>query len=76
MFLVRGTPPAASNIVSGKVTDRSYRGAEVIVTVATEIGDILVRLAATALVAAPALGEVVSIGWREETGCLLPDSDG
>jgi putative spermidine/putrescine transport system ATP-binding protein len=76
VFLVQGAPPAASNVVSGKVTDRSYRGAEIIVTVTTGVGDILVRLAAATLSTAPAVGEAVAVGWREDAGWLLPDRDG
>ena len=76
VYLVQGTPPTASNVVPGKVTDRSYRGAEIIVTVATDVGDILVRLGAATLAGAPTVGELVSVGWREDAGCLVPDGEG
>jgi putative spermidine/putrescine transport system ATP-binding protein len=68
--------PASGNVLAGKVTDRSYRGADVIATAATEVGDIVVRLGATTLAATPALGEAVFVSWRETAGCLLPDTDG
>jgi len=63
---------AAGNLVPGKVTDRSYRGAEIVVTLATEVGELIVRLPTGNMSAAPALGQKVLASWDEQAGWLLP----
>lgn len=76
--IVLAAPGAVANCnaVPATVVDRSYRGAEIVVTLTSEVGELIVRLPSGNMAAAPKAGEAVLATWDKEAGCLLPDNDG
>ncbi len=74
LTLVNGASPEPVNLVPGTVCDLSYRGAEVGVTVTTDLGALIVRVSTSGAHAIPAVGERVRVGWSATAGCLLPES--
>jgi len=68
--------PVGPNAVRGVVEETSFRGAEISVTVRTEIGTLLARAPSAHPFVRPAPGDRVVLHWMRKAGYLLDSADG